>query len=80
MKRKILAYIKDWENKGYSNGIPDEAPAKLEAINKVPSYRSICKAILKNDLALTTLGFTRPKTQAYMTIKRIEIEARDERT
>ena len=77
MKRKILAYIRQWEGKGYLNGIPDEAPPKLEALNKAPSYRQICKAILRNDLALTTLGYTRPKTAAYMTLKRIEIEARN---
>ena len=76
MKRKILAYVRDWERKGYSAGIPDEAPGRLEALNKVPSYRLICKAIMRNDLALTTLGYVRPKTQAYMTLKRIEIEAR----
>lgn len=31
---------------------------------------------MRNDLALTTLGYVRPKTRAYMTLKRIEIEAR----
>ena len=29
----------------------------LEQLAKVPSYRQICRAILKNDLALTSLGF-----------------------
>lgn len=79
MKRKIRNYIKEWERKGYSTGIPEEAPSRLEAMNKAPSFRMICKAILRNDIALTTLGFSREKTDAYMTIKRIEIEARNER-
>ena len=76
MKQKIIRYVKQWESQGYPNGIPEEAPPRLEALNKVPSYRMICKAILKNDFALTSLGFSRPKTQAYMTLKRIEIEGR----
>ena len=80
MKKKILSYIKSWQSKGYSSGIPDEAPTRLEAANKVPSYRQICRAIMRNDLALTTLGFSRPKTGAYMALKKIEIEARNERT
>lgn len=77
MKRKIQQYVKDWERKGYSHGIPQEAPPRLEANNRVPSYRQICRAIMRNDLALTTLGFSRPKTDAYMAIKRVEIEARN---
>lgn len=43
----------------------------------MPSYRLICKAILRNDTALTTLGFAKEKCPAYMELKRIEIEARE---
>ena len=78
-KARVLAYISNWEKRGYPHGIPDEADARLEALNKAPSYRNICRALLKNDLALTTLGFARPKSDAYMALKRIEIEARNER-
>jgi predicted phosphoadenosine phosphosulfate sulfurtransferase len=76
MKNKIIRYIRKWEKQGYENGIPDEAPAKLEALNKVPSYRMICKAILKNDLALISLGFSKPKSKAYSMLKRIELNER----
>ena len=76
MKNKIIKYIQKWEKQGYELGIPDEAPAKLEALNKVPSYRMICKAILKNDICLQSLGFSKPKSKAYNLLKRIEINSR----
>lgn len=76
MRSKIEHYISKWESQGYPSGIPDEAPNRLEALNKAPSYRHICKAILKNDIALTSLGYSRPNCEAYGTIKRIEIEGR----
>lgn len=77
MRRKIMAHIETWECRGYPNGIPDFAPSRLEAAGKVPSYRRICKAILKNDVALLSLGYSRPNCEAYNTIKRIEIAARN---
>jgi len=76
MKKKILEYVKVWEKRCYSDGIPDEAPIELENRNKVPSYRKICMAILKNDNHLQTLGFSRPKSKYYSLLKKIEIEER----
>ena len=76
MKTKILKYIEKWERRGYEDGIPDEADPKLEGLGKVPSYRMICKAILKNDVALTSLGYTRPKCDSYNILKRIELAER----
>jgi predicted phosphoadenosine phosphosulfate sulfurtransferase len=76
MKEKIQAYIEEWESRCYFNGIPDEAPHELEIRNKVPSYRKICIAILKNDCALKTLGFTPKKSKYYDAYKKIEIENR----
>lgn len=77
MKQKILDYVSRWERRGYENGIPDESCPHLEARGKAPSYRLICRAILRNDLALTTLGYSKEKTDAYMAYKRIEIEGRN---
>lgn len=76
MKGKIQAYITEWEKRCYFNGIPDEAPYELEIRNKVPSYRKICIAILKNDYPLKTLGFTPKKSKYYDAYKKIEIENR----
>lgn len=75
-RAKIESYIKKWEARGYPGGIPDEAPLELEALGKVPSYRQICLAILKNDVACETLGYAREKCEAYMELKRIEIMGR----
>lgn len=77
MKRKIKTYIEKWLLQGYPDGIPDAADLKLEAFNKVPSYRKICMAILKNDIHLTSLGYSRPNCEAYGAIKRVEIEGRN---
>ena len=72
MREKIEAYIRDWENKCYYNGIPDDAPNEI--FDKVPSYRKICIAILKNDLR--PLGFTPKQSKYYGMFKRIELEQR----
>lgn len=76
MRRKIKEYLKTWKTKGYRGGIPDEVPARLEQLNKAPSYKAIVKAILKNDIALTSLGYSKPFSQIYSNIKKEEIENR----
>jgi predicted phosphoadenosine phosphosulfate sulfurtransferase len=76
MKKKIKEYISVWEQRCYFDGIPDEAPIELESRNKVPSYRKICMAILKNDYHLKTLGFTPTKSIYYSQLKKIELKNR----
>jgi predicted phosphoadenosine phosphosulfate sulfurtransferase len=75
MKNKIIQYITDWESKCYYNGIPDEAPIEIK--DKVPSYKRIALAILNNDHALQSLGFTPKKSKYYHELKKIEIEQRN---
>lgn len=65
-----------WEDRCYSNGIPDEAPQEI--YDKVPSYKRIAIAILKNDISLKTLGFQPKISKYYSEFKRIEIEQRNE--
>ena len=76
MRAKIDRYLRNWKSKGYSAGIPEEAPPRLEELCKAPSYRAVCMAILKNDVACLSLGFSRPKTPEYMALKKIEIDER----
>lgn len=76
MRSKILAYINRWESHGYPGGIPDEAPGLLEKAGRVPSYRVICMAIMRNDMALQSLGYSREPCGIYMGIKRAELLAR----
>lgn len=67
------AYIDSYLQKDYE-AIPDDLPNELD--NICPSYRMICKAILKNDLHLTSLGYSKPKTETYNILKRIELNER----
>lgn len=76
MKTAIINYVKTWENRCYSNGIPDEVPKRIEQLNKAPSYRMICLALLKNDYSLKTLGFTPKKCESYNQLKKIELSQR----
>lgn len=80
MKTKVEKYISEWKSKCYSDGIPEEVPVRLEQLNKVPSYKQICKAILKNDQQLKSLGLNVIKPNSYHFLKRIELDARNKPT
>jgi predicted phosphoadenosine phosphosulfate sulfurtransferase len=64
-ENKIAIFIKWWQNRGYKDGIPDEAEPKLEAARDIPSYRRICKTLLRNDYWCKGLSFTQHKSEAY---------------
>lgn len=64
-KIKIGTFIKWWKDRGYENGIPDEAELSLEMAKKVPSWRRVCKSLLRNDYWMKGLSFTQHKTDAY---------------
>lgn len=64
-ENKIVLHVKWWQERGYHEGIPDFAPYELEAIHAVPSWRRICKALLRNDYWGKGLGFTQHKSRAY---------------
>lgn len=64
-ENKILLFIKWWEERGYSEGIPDEADLNLEMKRDVPSWRRICKSLLRNDYWCKGLGFSQHKTEGY---------------
>jgi predicted phosphoadenosine phosphosulfate sulfurtransferase len=64
-ENKICIFEKWWEERGYEGGIPDESDYKLEAARKVPSWRRICKALLRNDYWCKGLSFTQHRSEAY---------------
>jgi len=64
-ENKIIIFEKWWKERGYKNGIPDESPAELEAARKVPSWRRVCKSLLRNDYWCKGLSFTQTKSEAY---------------
>lgn len=62
---KIAVFLHWWQERGYPNGIPDEANLSDEKDKKVPSWRRICKALLRNDYWCKGLSFSQHKTAAY---------------
>jgi predicted phosphoadenosine phosphosulfate sulfurtransferase len=52
-------------DRGYSEGIPNEVDVNLEAKRKVPSWRRVCKSLLRNDYWLKGLGFSQNKSGSY---------------
>lgn len=64
-ENKILLFCNWWEERGYQGGIPDEADLNLEMKRDVPSWRRVCKALLRNDYWCKGLGFSQHKSAAY---------------
>lgn len=63
--KRFRVFIKGWRGRGYVNGIPDEAPKVLEDAYWAPSYRRLCKVLLRNDWWCKGLGMQQPKSEAY---------------
>ena len=66
---KIESYVRTWEARCYSDGIPDEVPAKIAASNRAPSYKAIAMCLLRNDFALKGIGFEGTYTDYYRQLK-----------
>lgn len=64
-KNKIFLFISWWMEKGYPDGIPDEAVLALEMKRDVPSWRRVCKTLLRNDYWCKGIGFSQHKGGAY---------------
>ena len=64
-KNKITLFEKWWIERGYPDGIPDEVDHALEAARKVPSWRRVCKTLLRNDYWGKGIGFSQHKSEAY---------------
>lgn len=64
-KNKIAVYLKWWKDNGYPNGIPEIAISTQERLDVVPTWRKICKTLLRNDYWCVWLGFKQTKTSSY---------------
>lgn len=64
-ENKISVFLRWHYERGYSKGIPDEADPKAENSKDLPSWRRICKALLRNDYWCKGLSFTQTKSEAY---------------
>lgn len=76
-RNKLYVFIKWWEERGYEEGIPDQAPSILESKRVAPSWRRICKSLLRNDYWCKGLGFTQHKTEAYSKYLKLKKEQRE---
>lgn len=64
-ENKILLWRRWWMERGYQDGIPDEVEYEIEAARKAPSWRRVCKALLRNDYWFKGMGFSQHKSAAY---------------
>ncbi len=62
---KIAIFVHWWMARGYPEGIPDEADYRMETYREVPSWRRVCKSLLRNDYWCKGLGFSQHKSEAY---------------
>ena len=68
---RFKKFIAGWHDRGYT-AIPEEAPPELEAKCWAPSWRRMCKVLLRNDWWCKGLGQTQPKSEAYEKYKQIK--------
>lgn len=82
---RFVKFISGWKNRGYS-AIPDEAPHDLEVKCWAPSWRRMCRCILRNDFYCKGLGQTQPKSEAYgkfkdiKSLEKLNIKAKEMKT
>jgi len=73
-RERFVKFMAGWRHRGYDS-IPDYAPHDLEVKCWVPSWRRMCRCILRNDYYCKGLGQTQPKSEAYgkfKDLKRVE--------
>lgn len=68
---RFKKFISGWNDRGYKE-IPDEAPRELEAKCWAPSWRRMCRVLLRNDYWCKGLGQTQPLSDAYGRFKQLK--------
>jgi len=68
---RFKKFIYGWNQRGYTL-IPEEAPPELEAKCWAPSWRRMCRVLLRNDYWCKGLGQTQPKSDAYQRFKELK--------
>lgn len=74
---RFKKFIVGWKRRGY-NTIPEEAPPELEAQCWAPSWRRMCKVLLRNDWWCKGLGQSQPKSEAWQRFKAIRAERKNQ--
>jgi predicted phosphoadenosine phosphosulfate sulfurtransferase len=62
---KVGVFVHWWRQRGYPEGIPDKGYYDLKIAKKIPTWRRVCKALLRNDYWCKGLGFTQHRSEAY---------------
>ncbi len=70
-KDKIAVFIQWYLARGYPDGIPDQADRASEVAKTKPSWRRICKMLLRNDYFAKGLSFDQTKPSYYTKYKKI---------
>lgn len=68
---RFKKFIYGWRNRGYKK-IPEEAPPELEAKCWAPSWRRMCRVLLRNDWWCKGLGQGQPKSDAWQQYKEMK--------
>lgn len=66
-ENKIAVFLRWYYDRGYPNGIPDDSDLKKEN----PSWKRICKSLLRNDYWCKGLSFSQTKPTAYLNYLKI---------
>ncbi len=77
---RFKKFIHGWYSRGYRDGIPEESPPELEAKCWAPSWRRMCRVLLRNDYWCKGLGQAQPKSAAYERFKAMRKGKRAART
>ncbi len=67
-RNKIAVFLRWYEVRSYAAGIPDDGPANDRT---APSWKRICKALLRNDYWCKGLSFSQHKTEAFAKYQKI---------
>lgn len=70
-RERFVKFIACWKKRGYMQ-IPDLAPHDLEIKQWAPSWRRMCRCILRNDFYCKGLGQVQPKSEAYGKFKALQ--------
>lgn len=73
--RRFKKFIAGWQDRGYKT-IPDESPHELEVKCWAPSWRRMCRCLLRNDYWCKGLGQAQPKSDAYIHFKELRAKRR----
>lgn len=70
-QKKIDKFWAYWKKEGFEK-MPDKSDPKMEASKKAPSWRRICKVLLKNDYWCKGLSFSQTKKEMERQLQMIE--------